>query len=70
MMSEQISAMAQVAQEEEASKVSQLLGITKLKNNFKVAFLTKGEVLIYLAISKDPRESITSLRKQLEVLHL
>lgn len=68
--SDQISQMAQLAQEEEASKVSQLLGISKLNNHLKIAFLTKGDVLIYLAISKDPRESIPCLRKQLEVLHL
>ncbi len=41
-----------------------------MKNDFKVAFLTKGEVLIYICISKDKRESLTSMRKQLEILHL
>ena len=33
-------------------------------------FSTKGEVLIYLCVSKNRYESITSLRKQLEILHL
>jgi DNA-binding MurR/RpiR family transcriptional regulator len=41
-----------------------------IKRTFKVAFITKGDVLIYLALSRDKRESITSLKKQLEVLHL
>ena len=51
--------------------MSQLLSIQSLKTNkFKVAFLTKGEVLIYFAISKDKYESLTALRKQLEILHL
>jgi len=56
--------------EEEHSKISPLLSITTLKKNFKVSFLTKGDVLIYLALSKDPKESVTSLNKQLEILHL
>jgi len=56
--------------EEEHSKSSPILGmITKNSKRFKVAFLTKGDVLIYIAVSKNRFESLTSLRKQLEVLH-
>jgi hypothetical protein len=62
--------MSLAAIEEEHSKISPLLSITTLKKNFKVSFLTKGDVLIYLALSKDPKESVTSLNKQLEILHL
>jgi len=51
-------------------KSSPLLGAFGLNaKRFKVAFLTKGEVLIYIALSKNRHESLTSLRKQLEVLH-
>jgi hypothetical protein len=50
--------------------MSPLLSITTLKKTFKVSFLTKGDVLIYLVLSRDPKESVTSLNKQLEILHL
>jgi hypothetical protein len=36
---------------------------------FKISFLIKGEVLIYIAISKIKNESLATLKKQLEVLH-
>jgi hypothetical protein len=62
--------MSLAAIEEESSKISELLAIMSIKRTFKVAFITKGDVLIYLALSRDKRESITSLKKQLEVLHL
>jgi hypothetical protein len=62
--------MSLAAIEQESSKISPLLSISTLKNTFKVSFLTKGEVLIYLVLSKDKKESVTSLNKQLEILHL
>ena len=58
-----LNAMSLAAIEEETSKISELLSIQNIQKNFKVAFLTKGDVLIYLAISKDQRESVTSLKK-------
>ena len=36
----------------------------------KVAFLNKGNSLIYIAISKVQDESVSFLKKQLEILHL
>ena len=62
--------MSLAAIEEESTKTSPILSLSKISSKFKVAFLTKGEVLIYFVISKDRYESQTSLRKQLEILHL
>lgn len=65
-----MASLSLAAIEEEQSKISPLLGLFgKSSKRFKVAFLTKGEVLIYIAISKNKYESLTSLRKQLEVFH-
>jgi hypothetical protein len=58
-----ISALSLAAIEEESSKLSQVLSIMGPNKKFKVAFITKGDVLIYLAMSKDPKESVTSLKK-------
>lgn len=44
--------------------------MTSLSKNFKVSFMTKGQVLIYFCITRNKKESQTSLRKQLEILHL
>ena len=50
--------------EEQNIKSSPLLAAIGLNaKRFKVAFLTKGEVLIYIALSKNRHESLTSLRK-------
>jgi hypothetical protein len=62
--------MSLAAIEQESSKISPLLSITTVNKTFKVSFLTKSDVLIYLVLSKDPKESVTSLNKQLEILHL
>ena len=35
----------------------------------KIAFVVKGGCLIYIAVSKNPKESISFLKKQLETLH-
>jgi hypothetical protein len=58
-----LNALSLAAIEEEASKISPLLSLMNIKKTFKVAFITKGEVLIYLALSKDQRESVSSLKK-------
>jgi len=51
------SSVSLAAIEEDSNKSSPLLSIGKISNKFKVAFLTKGEVLIYFVISKDKYES-------------
>jgi hypothetical protein len=58
-----LNALSLAAIEEEASKQSQLLSIINIRKTFKVAFITKGDVLIYMVLSKDIRESVTSLKK-------
>lgn len=58
-----LNALSLAAIEEEASKLSPLLSISNISKTFKVAFITKGEVLIYLALSKEKSETVTSLKK-------
>lgn len=62
--------MSLAAIEEESVKISPLLSFATKGKKFKISFMIRGEVLIYVALSKDPYESLTSLRKQLEILHL
>jgi len=38
-------------------------------DDFKVAFMHKGGALIYIALSKSKEESVSFLKKQLELLH-
>lgn len=39
-------------------------------DNYKFAFVTKGNCLIYIAMSRNKYESVSFLKKQLEMLHL
>jgi hypothetical protein len=39
-------------------------------DKYKFVFVTKGNCLIYIALSRMPNESASFLRKQLEILHL
>ncbi|CDW87641.1 UNKNOWN [Stylonychia lemnae] len=49
--------------------VTKIVQIATLSRNFKVAFLHKGQSLIYIALSRDQFESVSFMKKQLEVLH-
>ncbi len=51
--------------EKDTAKVSQILQIATGNKSLKVAFIHKGGCLIYIAISKNPHEQVTYLRKQL-----
>lgn len=55
---------------EEDEAKSRIKSVLKLSSKFKVAFMQKAKCLNYVAISKLKNESITFLRRQLEVLHL
>ena len=39
-------------------------------DHYKFAFVTKGSCLIYIALSRSKNESVSFMKKQLEMLHL
>lgn len=54
--------------EKDNSQVQAIM-CTKL-DHYKFAFVTKGNCLIYIALSRSKHESVSFLKKQLEMLHL
>eukprot|EP00347_Sterkiella_histriomuscorum_P009279 403341817 len=50
-------------------KTTKVCQIATRSRDFKVAFLQKGSSLIYIALTKIQSESITFLKKQLQMLH-
>lgn len=56
--------------EDDESSNARVRAIMSHCDNYKFTFLTKGNCLIYIALSRQPSESVSFLRKQLEMLHL
>lgn len=55
--------------EPDNEKQSKILSLVSLSSAFKVSFMHKGDCLIYIALSKNENESVTFLKRQLEMLH-
>ena len=56
--------------EDDESKNAKIKAIMSHGDHYKFVFLTKGNCLIYIALSRQKNESVSFLRKQLEMLHL
>ena len=56
--------------EDDESKNAKVKAIISHADRYKFVFLTKGNCLIYIALSRQKNESVSFLRSQLEMLHL
>lgn len=56
--------------EDDESGNAKIKAIVSHADHYKFVFLTKGNCLIYIALSRQRGESISFLKKQLEMIHL
>eukprot|EP00347_Sterkiella_histriomuscorum_P024317 403331550 len=60
---------SEIYEPDDDKQATRILSIATITDNFKIAFMHKGDCLLYIALSKSQNESQTALKRQLEMIH-